>query len=57
MCRRVVLVGEDVSEERIAYIFKVKTTIVLFLVHRFFHPDEGGARFLRNLGSYKSHTA
>jgi hypothetical protein len=21
------------------------------------HPDEGGARFLRNVGSYKSHTA
>jgi hypothetical protein len=21
------------------------------------HPDEGGAKFLRNLGSYKSHTA
>jgi hypothetical protein len=20
------------------------------------HPDEGGARFLRNVGSYKSHT-
>jgi hypothetical protein len=23
----------------------------------FCHPDEGGARFLRNVGSYKSHTA
>jgi hypothetical protein len=23
----------------------------------FLHPDEGGARFLRNVGSYKSHTA
>jgi hypothetical protein len=23
----------------------------------FGHPDEGGARFLRNVGSYKSHTA
>jgi hypothetical protein len=22
-----------------------------------FHPDEGGANFLRNVGSYKSHTA
>jgi hypothetical protein len=21
------------------------------------HPDEGGAKFLRNVGSYKSHTA
>jgi hypothetical protein len=28
---------------------------VLFLVHRFCHPDEGGARFLRNVGSYKPH--
>jgi hypothetical protein len=23
----------------------------------FCHPDEGGARFLRNVCSYKSHTA
>jgi hypothetical protein len=23
----------------------------------FGHPDEGGARFLRNVGSYKSHTS
>jgi hypothetical protein len=23
----------------------------------FCHPDEGGAKFLRNVGSYKSHTA
>jgi hypothetical protein len=22
-----------------------------------FHPDEGGAKFLRNVGSYKIHTA
>jgi hypothetical protein len=28
-----------------------------FLVHRFFHPDDGGAKFLRNVGSYKSHMA
>jgi hypothetical protein len=21
------------------------------------HPDEGGAKFLRNVGSYRSHTA
>jgi hypothetical protein len=23
----------------------------------FCHPDEGGARYLRNVGSYMSHTA
>jgi hypothetical protein len=23
----------------------------------FFHPDEGAAKFLRNVSSYKSHTA
>jgi hypothetical protein len=32
-------------------------SVMLFLVHRFFHPDEGGARFFRNVGSYKNHTA
>jgi hypothetical protein len=25
-------------------------------IHRFCHPDEGGAKFLRKVGSYKSHT-
>jgi hypothetical protein len=30
---------------------------VLFLVIDSYHPDEGGAKFLRNVGSYKSHTA
>jgi hypothetical protein len=29
---------------------------VTFLVHRFCHPDEGVAKFLRNIDSYKSHT-
>jgi hypothetical protein len=23
----------------------------------YYHPDDGGAQFLRNVGSYKSHTA
>jgi hypothetical protein len=31
--------------------------LLLFLVHHSCHPDEGGARFIRNVGSYKSHTA
>jgi hypothetical protein len=30
---------------------------VLFLVTDSCHPDEGGAKFLRNVGSYKSHMA
>jgi hypothetical protein len=29
----------------------------LFLVHHSSHPDHGGAKFLRNVGSYKNHTA
>jgi hypothetical protein len=31
--------------------------LALFLVTDSCHPDEGGAKFLRNVGSYKSHTA
>jgi hypothetical protein len=34
-----------------------KLGLTLFLVHRFCHPDDGGAKFLRNVGSHKSHTA
>jgi p-aminobenzoyl-glutamate transporter AbgT len=30
--------------------------LALFLVHRFCHPDAGGAKFLQTVGSYKSHT-
>jgi hypothetical protein len=69
----VALVRTDVSEEPGASFIRVtkigelgttqaatsnrRTLLVLFLVHRFCHPDEGRARFLRNVGSYKSHTA
>jgi hypothetical protein len=35
----------------------LRCRMALFLVHRFFHPDEGGAKFLWNVGSYKSYTA
>jgi hypothetical protein len=42
MLRRVVLVRTDVSEE---------------LSANSCHPDDGGAKFFRNVGSYKSHTA
>jgi hypothetical protein len=34
-----------------------RVTLVRTDVSDFCHPDEGGARFLRNVGSYKSHTA
>jgi hypothetical protein len=42
--RRVVLVTTDVSEE-------LDASIIMIL------PVDGGAKFLRNLGSYKRHTA
>jgi hypothetical protein len=32
-------------------------TLALFLVHRSCRSDEGGAKFLRNVGSYKSYAA
>jgi hypothetical protein len=71
MLRRVVLVRTDVSEEPSAFIIRVtrigevgttraatsnRRTLLTFLFHRFLSHDEG-ARFLRNVDSYKSHTA
>jgi hypothetical protein len=50
LLRRVALVRTDVSEEPGASFIRVTKTY-------FCHPDEVGARFLRNVGSYKSHTA
>jgi hypothetical protein len=53
MLRCVALVRTDVSEElsasfkRVTRIGELGTTLA----------DEGGAKFLRNVGSYKSHTA
>jgi hypothetical protein len=41
----VALVRTDVSEELCSYFTD------------FCHPDEGGAKFLQNVGSNKSHTA
>jgi hypothetical protein len=57
MLRRVALVRTDVSEEpsasiRVTRIGELGTTLAATS-----HPDEGDARFLRNVGSYKSHTA
>jgi hypothetical protein len=53
MLRHVALVRTDVSEELSASIIRVTelVTVTLFLVHRFCRP------VLRNIGSYKSHTA
>jgi hypothetical protein len=70
MLRRVAFVRTDVSEEpgasfiRVTRIGELGTTQAATSNRRTlrrntdsFHPDEGGARFLRNVGSYKSHKA
>jgi hypothetical protein len=44
MLGHVALVRTDVSEKQLAFTDSC-------------HPDEGGAKFLRNVGSYKSHMA
>jgi hypothetical protein len=70
MLRSVALVRTDVSEEpsasfiRVTRIDELGTTLAVTSNRRSVrrllvacHSDEGGARFLRNVGSYKSHTA
>jgi hypothetical protein len=71
MLRHMALVRTDVSEERSASIIRVttigelETTLaatsnrrtLLKMLSTSCHPDDGGAKFLRNAGSYKSHTA
>jgi hypothetical protein len=70
MLRRVALVRTDVSEELSASFIGVTrnrelgTTLAVASNRRnssqftdSCHPDEVGAKFLRNVGSYKSHTA
>jgi hypothetical protein len=42
---------------RINTMRRLLVTASVFLVNRFFSPDEEGAKFLRNIGSYKSQTA
>jgi hypothetical protein len=66
---RVALVRTDVSEEfsasfiRVTRIGELGTTLAVtsnlrtLRKNTTFHPDEGGTKFLRNVGSYKSHTA
>jgi hypothetical protein len=71
MLRRLALVITDVSEElsasfiRVTTIVDLGTTLAITSGSWYFftacvgfcHPDEGGAKFVRNVGSYKSHTA
>jgi hypothetical protein len=58
----VTLVRNYVSEElsasfiRVTRIGELGTTLTVISNGRK-HPDEGGATFLRTVGSYKSHTA
>jgi hypothetical protein len=67
---RVAPVRIDVSKELSAYFVRVTRigelgTMLAVTSNRrtlrrstkTYHPDEGGAKFLRNVGSYKSHTA
>jgi hypothetical protein len=51
MLGHVALVRTDVSEELCASFIRVTRIGGLGT------PDEGGDKFLRNVGSYKSHTA
>jgi hypothetical protein len=64
----VALVRTDVSEElsasfiRVTRIGELGTTLALTsnlstLQRNSCHPDDGGDKFLRNVGSYKSHAA
>jgi hypothetical protein len=61
MLRLVALVGTDVLEElsasiiRITRIGELRTTLAVTSNRH--HPDDGGAKFFRNVGSYRSHTA
>jgi hypothetical protein len=73
MLRRVALVRTDVSEElrssfiRVTRIGVLETTLAVTNNRRTLrrntkftvscHPDEGGSKFLLNVGSYKSQTA
>jgi hypothetical protein len=62
MLHRVALVRTCVSEELSASINRVKrigylgATLAGVVPSCSCHPDDGGARFLRHVGSYKSHT-
>jgi hypothetical protein len=55
----VALVRTDVSEELIASFIRVTRIVELgtTLAVTSYRPDEGGVKFLRNVGSYKSNSA
>jgi hypothetical protein len=55
MLRRVVLVRTGVSEELSSSIIRVTRIGELGRTLASCHPDDGGAKFLRNVGFYKSH--
>jgi hypothetical protein len=64
MLCRVALVRTNVLEElsdsiRVTRIGELGITLAVTSSRRTdsYHPDQGGAKFLRNVGSYKSHTA
>jgi hypothetical protein len=72
MLRRLAIVGTDVSEERSASFIRVTIIGELGTTQRAsaasysyrcsyfsdsYHSDEGGAKILRSVGSYKIHTA
>jgi hypothetical protein len=59
-CDDVALVRAEDSEEFIASIVRVKIISevgTLVLACSFFYPDDGCDKFVRNVGSYKSHMA
>jgi hypothetical protein len=63
MIRRVALVRTDVSEApsasfiRVTRLGELGTTLAVTNNRRTLRRNEGGAKLLRNVGSYKSHTA
>jgi hypothetical protein len=58
MLRRVALERADFSEELSAFIIRVTKIGELRSWFTYYcHPYDGGAKFLRNVGSNKGHTA
>jgi hypothetical protein len=63
MLHRMALVRTDLPEDHSAYFIRVTrigelvTTLAATTNRHTCHSDEGGAKFLRNVGSYKSRTA